>query len=111
MNHAELLCQPKQTFRVPNEKISGRIQAVPKLFNQTLLLGLVKINHHVAAEDNVVAARQEFRFQVVKVEGDERFQLWFDLLLIASFFEITDEACAIHRFPLLIGVCSLLPDM
>ncbi len=41
MNHAELLCQPKQTFRVSNEKVSGGIQAVPKLFNQTLLLGLI----------------------------------------------------------------------
>jgi len=62
MNHAEFLTQPEQTFGVPNKEVSSRIQAMPKLFNQALLFGFVEIDHHVAAEDNVVAARQEFRF-------------------------------------------------
>ncbi len=71
MDHAEFLTQAEQTFRVPNEEISGGIQAMPKLFNQALLFGFVEIDHHVAAENDVVAARQEFRFQVVKVELHE----------------------------------------
>jgi len=83
MDHAEFLSQPKQTFGVPNEKISGGIQAMPKLFNQALLFGFVEVDHHVAAENDVVAARQEFRFQVVKVELHEFLQLRLDGILVA----------------------------
>src|SRR5229473_2733614 len=95
---------------MPNKEISGGIQAVPKLFNQALLLGFVKINHHVAAEDNVVAARQELRFQIVKVELDELPQLRLDLVLIARFFEIAEPAGVIHGFHLLLGVDAFLAN-
>src|SRR5271169_1716068 len=85
MNHTEFLSQAKETLRMAHKKVSGWIQAVPKLFDQALLLGFVEINHHVAAEDDVIAARQEFGFQVVEVELDEFSQLRLDLVLIARF--------------------------
>src|SRR5260370_21609781 len=88
MNHAELLCQPKQTFRVPHEKISGRIQAMPKLFNQTLLLSLVEVNHHVATEDHVVAAGHEIHFYVVEGERKKIFLVVAYVLLFSQFFLI-----------------------
>src|SRR6267378_4330366 len=108
MNHAEFLTQPEQTFGVPNKEVSSRIQAMPKLFNQALLFGFVEIDHHVAAEDNVVAARQEFRFQIVKVELHELLQLRLDLVLVTGFFEIAEPAGVIDRFHLLLGIQAFL---
>src|SRR5256885_12456278 len=93
---------------MPNKEISGGIQAVPKLFNQALLLGFVEINHHVTAEDNVVAARQELGLQVVKVELHEFFQLWLDGILVCRFLEIPEPAPVIPRFHLLLGVKTFL---
>src|SRR5436853_7914680 len=93
---------------MPNKEISGGIQAVPKLFNQALLLGFVEINHYVTAEDNVVAARQELGLQVVKVELHEFFQLWLDGILVGRFFEIPEPARVIHGFHLLLGVETFL---
>src|SRR6266481_71367 len=81
---------------------------MPKLFDQAFLLGFVEINHDVAAQNNVVAARQEFRFQVVKVEGDELFQLRLDLVLVTCFFEVTEAAGVIDGFHLLLCVKTLL---
>ena len=72
---------------MPNKKISSRIQAVPKLFDQTLLFGFVEINHDIAAQDDVVTARQELGFQIVKIELHEFFELRLDLVLIAGFFK------------------------
>src|SRR5205814_8118285 len=89
---------------MPNKEISGGIQAVPKLFNQALLLGFVEINHHVTAEDYVAAARQELGLQVVKVELHEFFQLWLDSILVGRFLEIPEPARVIHRFHLLLGL-------
>src|SRR6266852_7273090 len=110
MNHAKLLSQTEQTFSVPNEEVSSGIQAMPKLFNQALLFGFVEIDHHVAAEDNVVAARQEFRFQIVKVELHEFLQLRLDLVLVTGFFEIAEPAGVIDRFHLLLGIEAFLAD-
>ncbi len=53
-----------------NEEVAAGIQAMPELFDQSLLLSFIEIDHHVAAKDDVVAARQEFGFKVVKVELD-----------------------------------------
>src|SRR5204863_9252309 len=88
VNHAKLLGQAKQTFRMPNKEVSAGIQTVPKLFDQALLLGFVEINHDIATEDDVVTARQELRFQVVKVELHEFLYLRLDLVFIARVFEI-----------------------
>src|ERR1700682_426483 len=110
MDHAEFLSQPKQTFGVSHEEISGGIQAMPKLFDQALLFGFVEVDHHVAAENNVVAARQEFRFQVVKVKLHELLQLRLDGVLVAGLFEITKPAGVIHRFHLLLGIEAFLAD-
>src|SRR6266436_990633 len=83
---------------------------MPKLFDQALLLGFVEINHDVAAQNNVVAARQKLGLQVMKIEGDELFQLRLDFVLIASFFEIAEPAGVIDGFHLLLCVKTLLTD-
>src|SRR5256884_2937547 len=83
---------------------------MPKLFNQALLFGFVEIDHDIAAEDNVVAARQEFRFQIVKVELHEFLQLRLDLVLVSGFFEIAEPAGVIDRFHLLLGIKTFLAD-
>src|SRR5258705_14018304 len=93
---------------MPNKEVSSGIQAVPKLFNQALLLGFIEINHDVAAEDNVITARQELGFQVVKVELDEFLELGLDLVLITGFFEIAEPTGVIHGFHLLLGVQAFL---
>jgi hypothetical protein len=68
MNHAEFISKAKQTFRMADEEISFGIQAMIKLFNEALLFGFIEIDHHVAAENYVVAAWQKFRLQIVEVE-------------------------------------------
>src|SRR5439155_6409973 len=86
------------------------IQTVPKLFDQALLLGFVEINHDIAAEDDVVTARQELRFQVVKVELHEFLYLRLDLVFIASLFEIAKPTGVIHGLHLLLGVQAFLAN-
>ena len=71
MHHAEFLRQAEKTLRMADKKIAAGIQAMPKLFDQALLFGFVEIDHDVAAENDVVAARQKFGFQIVEVELDE----------------------------------------
>src|SRR5207247_10601289 len=93
-----------------NKKISSRIQAVPKLFDQTLLFVFVEINHDIAAQDDVVTARQELGFQIVKIELHEFFELRLDLVLIAGFFKIAEPAGVIHGLHLLLGVETFLPN-
>jgi len=59
-------------------QISSRgIQAAVKLFDQPLLFRLVEVHHHVAAENNVVALRQIFGFQVMKVEVNHLLSAFF----------------------------------
>ena len=70
-----------------DKEISAGIQAVPELFDQALLFGFVEIDHHVAAENDVVAARQEFGLQIVEVELDEVLELRLDGVLVARLFE------------------------
>src|SRR5579872_7213807 len=70
VNHIEFVGQAQQAFRMPNEQITTRIKAAVKFFDETFLLGLIEIHHYVAAENNVVALRQVFSFQVVEVEMD-----------------------------------------
>src|ERR1700674_4871620 len=110
MEHAELLRESEETFRVADEEIAGRIQAVPEFVNQTLLFGFVKIDHDVAAEDDVVAARQEFSFQIVKVELDELLELRLGGVLGAGLLEITQSAGVVDRLHLLIGINAFLSD-
>src|ERR1700730_2792777 len=95
---------------MPDKEITSRIQAVPKLLNQTLLLCFVEIDHHVAAKDDVVATRKEFRFQVVEVELYELFQLRLDGVLGTRLFEVAQPAGIVHGFHLLVGVDSFLAD-
>ena len=71
MNHVELGCEPEEALRVADEEIALGIQAAMELVDEPLLLRLVEIDHHVAAENDVVALRQIFRFQIVKIELHE----------------------------------------
>ena len=71
VDHAELVGEPEQALGMAHEQISVGIQAAVELLHQPFLLGFVEIDHHVAAEDDVVALRQEFGLQVMKVEVDE----------------------------------------
>jgi hypothetical protein len=83
MHHAELLREAEQAFRMANKEVSAGIQAVPEFFDQPLLLGFVKINHHVATQNYVVAPGQEFGLKVVEVELNQIFQLFLYCVFIA----------------------------
>ena len=63
MNHVELFRQAEKALRVADEQIAVRIQAAVKLFDKPLLFGFIEIDHHVAAEDHVVALRQVLGLQ------------------------------------------------
>jgi hypothetical protein len=71
MHHAEFLRQAEEAFRMAHKKIAAGIQAMPKLLDQALLFRFVKIDHDVAAENNVVATGKVFRLEIVEVELDE----------------------------------------
>ena len=73
MHHAEFLRQAEQALRMAHKKIAAGIQAMPKLFDKALLFGFVKIDHDVATKNDVVAAREKFGLEIVKVELDELF--------------------------------------
>src|ERR1700722_9581069 len=93
-----------------HEKVAARIQAMPKLLDQALLLGFVKIDHDVAAENDVVAPRQKFGFEIVEVELHEVLQLWLDGIFITGFFKVTQAAGVIDRLHLLLGEDAFLAD-
>ncbi len=99
VNHLEFLRQTKKAFRVADKQVSAGIQAMPELFDQALLLGFVEIDHHVAAEDDVVAARQEFGLQVVEVELDQVLELWLDGVLVARTFQNSEAGWCSRRAP------------
>ena len=73
---------------MPDKQIAFRVQAAIELFHQPLLLRFVKIDHHVAAEDHVIALRQKLRFQIMKVEMDQVFQPSLDCVSVAHLVEI-----------------------
>src|SRR5262249_45638643 len=91
-----------------DEEISACVQTVIELVDETFLFGLVEIDHDVPAEDDVVAARKEFGFQIMEVELDEFLQLWLYGVLIAGLFEIAEAAGVIHGFHLLLDVQTFL---
>ncbi len=88
MHHAEFGGKSEETFGVADKEVAAGIQAMPELFDEALLFGFVEIDHDVAAEDDVVAARQEFGFQVVEVELNEFLELGLDGVLIVGLLEI-----------------------
>src|SRR2546425_11162448 len=95
---------------MPDEEEPGGIQTVPELFNQALLLGFVKIDHDVAAENNVVAARQELGLEVVKIKLDECFEGWPDRILGSRLFEIAKAASVIDGVHLVLRGEALLAE-
>src|SRR6202020_3008652 len=54
MTHLIFIGEAEETFGVTHEQTAIRIQAVVKLSDQALLFGLVEVDHHVTAEDDVV---------------------------------------------------------
>ena len=95
----ELVGQAKQAFRMAHEQVALRIQAAVELFDQPLLLGFVEIHHDVAAEDHIVALRQVFGFQVVKVEVDQFLQRLLDRVAVAGLVEVAQAVAVVHRSP------------
>src|SRR5215471_4168945 len=91
-----------------NEEIAAGIQAVVKLIYKALLFRFVEIDHYVAAKNNVVAARQKFRFQIVKVELNEFLELRLHGIFVVGFFEIAKSAGVVHGFHLLLRVKTFL---
>src|SRR6202041_531119 len=89
VNHGELVGKSEQAFRMAHEQIAARIQAAVKFFDQTFLFGLVEIHHYVAAENNVVALRQVFGFEVMEVEMDQFLERLLDGIALADFIEMT----------------------
>ena len=75
VHHLEFLRQAEEALGVTDKQVAAGIQAMPELVDQALLLGFVEINHDVAAENDVVAAGQEFGLQIVKIELHQFFQL------------------------------------
>src|ERR1700733_2465543 len=108
MNHVEPLRQTKQALRLPHKQISFRLYAAMEFVNQTLLLRLVEINHHVAAENRIVSLRQIFRLQIVKVELHQALQRRFHRIFVAHLVEVAQPARVIHRLHLRFRVDSLL---
>src|ERR1700730_19186792 len=108
MYHFEFLRQAKQALGVPYKQIAAWIQAMPELIDKALLFCFVEIKHHVAAQNNVVAAWKELGFQVMKVELYKVFQLLFDGVLVSQFFEIAQAAGVIDRLHLWGGIFAFL---
>ena len=81
---------------MPDQQVSAWTQAAMELFNQPLLLGLVEIHHHIAAEDDVVSLGDEFCFEIVKVEVDNLFDTFLDRVPFANLVEVAEAIAVIH---------------
>ena len=49
----KLMVRARQTFGMADKKMPPRLQQVPETVHQLFLSGLVKVDHHVAAEDHI----------------------------------------------------------
>ena len=49
MHHLEFFGEAEKALGMADEQVAAGIQAVPELFDQTLLFGFVEIDHDVAA--------------------------------------------------------------
>ncbi len=108
VDHLEAIREAEQAFGVPNEEITVGIQATIELIDQPLLFCLVEIDHHVAAEDEVIALRQELSFQVMEVELDQFPHIFFDLVNFADLVEVPQAVHVVDRLHLLLGVAAFL---
>ncbi len=96
MHHGEFVGQGKQAFRVAHEQVALEIETARELFQQALLFGFVKIHHDVAAEDHIIALRQVFCFQIMKVEMDDLFQRLLDGIAVAGLVEVAQAVAVVH---------------
>jgi len=58
--------QPRQTFGMADEKITPLVQAVEKPVDKAVLGCFIKIDHYVAAKDNVAAKFSRRQFHEVE---------------------------------------------
>src|SRR5215471_20166468 len=107
VNHVVARSKAEETFGVADKKKAVGIQAAMKFFDETLLFGPVEIDHHVAAENDVVALREVFGFEVVEIELNETLERGLDGILVADLVEITEAAGIVHGFHLRFGVDTL----
>src|SRR6202007_583126 len=91
-----------------DKEITAGIQTMPELVDQPLLLRLVEVDHHVSAQNNVVASRQKFGFEIVKVELDEVFELLVDAIFVVGLFEISEASLVVNWLHLNFGVHAFL---
>src|SRR6516225_882718 len=108
MDHAEFLRQAEKTFGMADKEVAAGIETVPDLVDQALLFRLIEIDHHVAAENDVVAPGKKFGLQIVKVELHKLFELPLDRILVVGFFEVAEAGGVINRLHLDLGVNPLL---
>ena len=80
-----------------HEQVAARIQATVKFLDQTLLLSLIEIHHDVAAENNIIALREIFRFQIMEVEMDQFLKGLLDGITVANFVEMAKSIAVVHR--------------
>src|SRR5207237_1412721 len=108
MNHAELVCESKQTFRVAHKEITLGIKTAIELVDQALLLGFIEVDHYVAAENHVVALRQELGLEIVKVEVNELLHTLLQHVTVAELVEVAQAEAVVDRLHLQVGVRSFL---
>ena len=108
MHHLKFLRQPQQALGMADKQVSLGIQAAIKLLHQPLLLGFVEIHHHVAAENDVVALRQVFGLQIVKVEVHQFLDVLLHRVAVAHFVEVAQAVAIIDSRHLVLAVGGVL---
>ena len=70
---------------MPGKKDSVFIQHIPESIDESLLRGFVKINHHIAAKDEVQRPMKRPGLHEIEVfEGDEISQFLSDLISVLA---------------------------
>src|SRR5271155_1618076 len=77
MHEVELVVQLHQRFRGSKKKITAKVEVAEKVVNHPRLRGPVKINQHVAAENEVHALHEEHLGIVLQIQTTERDQLFY----------------------------------
>jgi hypothetical protein len=62
MDHVKFRGKTEETLGVTDKKVAFLVKTTMELVDQALLLGLIEIDHHVAAEDHIVVLRLVFGF-------------------------------------------------
>src|SRR6267378_238690 len=79
MDQVKLGVQFHQRLRRPEKKIAAKIKTAEKIVDHLRLRGGVKIDQHIAAENQIHALHEKHLgvvLQVQTAEGDQLFHLW-----------------------------------